>query len=75
APLRRAVEQLEKQMEKLSTRKMQIEAHLGDPDIYDDKNARLLADMQKELGQLKSDLTKIEADWMARQEEYEAMVA
>ncbi|MFH1804890.1 MAG: ABC-F family ATP-binding cassette domain-containing protein, partial [Pseudomonadota bacterium] len=41
APLRRAVEQLEKQMEKLSTRKMQIEAHLGDPDIYDDKNARL----------------------------------
>ena len=75
APIKREVEKLEKQMEKLSERKAAIEEKMGDPTLYEDANAQKLTDLQKELGQIENDLAIIEQKWLDKQEEYDAMVA
>ncbi len=75
APIKREVEKLEKQMEKLSERKAAIEEKMGDPTLYEDANAQKLTDLQKELGQIENDLAMIEQQWLDKQEEYDAMVA
>ena len=75
APIKREVEKLEKQMEKLSERKAGIEEKMADPTLYEDANAQKLADIQKELGQIENELAMIEQKWLDKQEEYDAMVA
>ncbi|KZB73569.1 MULTISPECIES: ABC-F family ATP-binding cassette domain-containing protein [Thalassospira] len=75
APIKREVEKLEKQMEKLSERKAGIEEKMADPTLYEDANAQKLADIQKELGQIENELAMVEQKWLDKQEEYDAMVA
>ena len=62
-------------MEKLTARKAKIELDMADQSLYEDANADKLAKVRQELAKLESDLAQIETKWMAKQEEYDAMVA
>ena len=75
APVKREVQKLESDMEKLTARKAKIELDMADQSLYEDANADKLAKVRQELAKLESDLAQIETKWMAKQEEYDAMVA
>ncbi|HBU99384.1 ABC-F family ATP-binding cassette domain-containing protein [Thalassospira lucentensis] len=75
APVKREVQKLEFDMEKLTARKAKIELDMADQSLYEDANADKLAKVRQELAKLESDLAQIESKWMAKQEEYDAMVA
>ena len=75
APVKRAIEKLESQMEKLSARKAAIETEMADPKLYEAANGQKLGDLQMELGKIESQLGNIEMQWMEKQEEYETLVA
>ncbi|KZB65235.1 ABC-F family ATP-binding cassette domain-containing protein [Thalassospira sp. MCCC 1A02491] len=75
APVKRAIEKLESQMEKLSARKAAIETEMADPKLYEAANGQKLGDLQMELGKIESQLGDIEMQWMEKQEEYETLVA
>ncbi|MEE3043676.1 MAG: ABC-F family ATP-binding cassette domain-containing protein [Pseudomonadota bacterium] len=75
APVKRAIEKLESQMEKLSARKAAIETEMADPKLYEAANGQKLGELQMELGKIESQLGDIEMQWMEKQEEYETLVA
>ncbi len=75
APVKRAIEKLESQMEKLSARKAAIETEMADPKLYEAANGQKLGDLQMELGKIESQLGDIEMQWLEKQEEYETLVA
>lgn len=75
APIKREIENLEKQMEKLSARRDKIKEEMADPALYEPDNATKLTTLQKDLGKIENELAEIETRWMEKQEEYEQKVA
>ena len=75
APIKREIENLEKQMEKLTARRDKIKAEMADPALYEPDNATKLTTLQKDLGKIENELAEIETRWMEKQEEYEQKVA
>ena len=59
-------------MEKLQTRLGEIEAKLGDPGIYEDKNKNTLQPLLQEQATLQSQLEETEEEWLMVSEELEA---
>jgi len=68
--LRKSVRDMEKQMEKLTAKREQLETRLADPDIYEGSTAKMM-EIQVHLGEVKNDLQKTEAAWMEASEELE----
>jgi len=71
APLKKAAEQAEKQVETLSQRKEALEARMADPTLYDGP-AEEVTRLQKELGEVTAALDSAEAAWMEAMEAFEA---
>ena len=71
APLKKKADELERKIEALSNQIRLIELKLGDADLYI-KNPDLAKSLGIDKGKLGSDLEKLEQDWMAAAEAYEA---
>jgi ATP-binding cassette subfamily F protein 3 len=70
ANLRKSVRDMEKQMEKLASKRDTLEAKLADPEIYNGSTSKLMA-LQVELGDVKTKLADVENTWMTVSEELE----
>ena len=71
APLRRALETLEKNIAKLNAERKRIEAKLTDPSTYNDPGINV-ADLQRDKVRLERDIAHAEHEWLVAQEAYEA---
>src|SRR5262249_12385957 len=71
APLRRALESLEKSIAKLNAERKQLDAKLTDPSTYDDPAVNV-ADLQREKVRLERDMAHAEHEWLVAQEAWEA---
>ena len=71
APLKRALESLEKNIARLNKQRDDIEARLADPEIYSDP-AINVADLQREKVQLEREIAHAEHEWLVAQDAYEA---
>jgi len=74
APLKKLVEKAEKELERLSTRKADMEKNLGDPTLYAGSPEQLTR-LRKELADIERSLAKAEAHWVEASETYEAAQA
>jgi ATP-binding cassette subfamily F protein 3 len=70
APHRRAVEQAEKQLEKLLSDKEWLDAKLADPALYGPGNETKVAELSKKASQLSADIETAELSWMEAEERY-----
>lgn len=70
APLKKQVEAAEKKVETLTARRLDLQARLADPSLYDGPPDRV-ATLQKELGEVTKRLEAAEAAWMEAMEAYE----
>jgi ATP-binding cassette subfamily F protein 3 len=59
-------------MEKLQKRLGEIEAQLGDPVLYDEKNKNTLQPLLQEQAKLQTQLQETEESWLMVSEELEA---
>ncbi|AXE32797.1 ABC transporter ATP-binding protein [Chromobacterium phragmitis] len=73
-PLQNRLNKLEQEMNKLSEEKAQLEAFLSSSEAYDDANRQKMADSVKRQGEVASRLEAVEEEWMAAQEQLEALV-
>ncbi|WP_262695276.1 ABC-F family ATP-binding cassette domain-containing protein [Kordiimonas aquimaris] len=74
APMKRAVENAEKAIEKFENEKTKLEDALADPDLYEDQEdenaAILVTRYQLRLRSIKNDLAKAEEKWVLAEEAY-----
>jgi ATP-binding cassette subfamily F protein 3 len=68
APLRKEVTALEKQLERLTGKKDELEAKLADESLYEDDKKDQLKDLLWEQAELVKSIEQIEEDWMERAE-------
>jgi len=73
APYRRAAERAEKEVEKLTARKIVVDRRLGDPNLYDTGQEQKVADLSMEASQLEAAIKTAEAAWMDAEEKYAEM--
>jgi ATP-binding cassette subfamily F protein 3 len=71
APLKRALEALEKRIAKLNKQRGEIEAKLAEPATYSDASINV-ADLQREKVRLEREIAHAEHEWFEAQEAYEA---
>ncbi len=71
APLKRALEALEKSIAKLNKQRGEIEARLADPATYSDASVNV-SDLQREKVRLEREIAHAEHEWLEAQEAYEA---
>jgi ATP-binding cassette subfamily F protein 3 len=71
APLKRALETLEKTIARLTKERGAIEARLADPATYDDPAVNV-GDLQREKVRLEREIAHAEHEWLVAQEAYEA---
>ncbi len=71
-PLTNKLKSLEQQLEKHQSRLAEIEAQLGDPTIYDDKNKHKLQTLLLEQAKIQSSIDDAEENWLMISEELEA---
>lgn len=71
-PLTNKLKSLEQQLEKHQSRLAEIEAQLGDPTIYDDKNKNTLQALLLEQAKVQSSIEDAEENWLMISEELEA---
>ena len=71
APLKKALEALEKGIAKLNKQRGDIEAKLAAPETYTDPSISV-ADLQKEKVRLEREIAHAEHEWLVAQEAYEA---
>ena len=74
APLRRDLQRSEQMVEKLTTRKAELEAVMADPKLYNGDSGKLVA-LQKDLRHVARDLTQVEEQWLKLQEQWESTQA
>jgi ATP-binding cassette subfamily F protein 3 len=70
APLKRALETLEKSIAKLNKQRGDIDAKLADPELYSDP-AINIAELQREKVRLEREIAHAEHEWLVAQEAYE----
>ena len=70
ANLRNSIRDMEKRLEKLTTRREQLEAQLADPEIYEGSTSKLM-EIQLKLGDVKNELQEVETTWIEASEELE----
>jgi len=71
APLRKALDALEKTIARLGKQRSEIEAKLADPASYSDPTVNVV-DLQREKVRLEREIAHAEHDWLIAQEAYEA---
>src|SRR5262245_29913063 len=71
APLKRALEKLEKGIAQLNKQRGEIEAKLADPTSYNDPAVNV-PDLQREKVRLEREIAHAEHEWLVAQEAYEA---
>jgi len=71
APLKRALDALEKNIARLGKQRSEIEAKLADPATYGDAAVNV-ADLQREKVRLEREIAHAEHEWLVTQEAYEA---
>ena len=74
-PLKKVIRQLETKMEKRQQALDALQTQLADGDLYAQSAGDELAELLKQVGQLKRELEDIESEWLAKQEELEALEA
>ena len=74
-PLKKAIRQLEAKMQKGQQALDALQTQLADGDLYTQCAGDELAELLKQEGQLKRELEDIESEWLAQQEELEALEA
>ena len=72
-PYKKQLTSAEKKMETYSERLSEIEDKLGDSNLYEQENKKLLTDLLKEQGEVKDQLEETEMLWMEAQEQIEAL--
>ena len=72
-PLKKSIRALEQRIEKDQQALQALQAKLADADLYEQNDGSALADVMKQEGQLKRDLADLESEWLAQQEELEAL--
>jgi ATP-binding cassette, subfamily F, member 3 len=71
-PLRAAVEKCERDMERLTKERAEIEAQLQSPELYAEGAKDRLRRLTESQGRLARELTQIEAQWLEHSEQLEA---
>ena len=74
APLRKQISQLEEKMNKHSSKLAEIENQLADSELYSAENKEKLTALLAQQVEVKKALEEAEMDWLAAQEELEAML-
>jgi len=72
-PLKNKLKKLEKDLEKLSTEKKQIEMLLAEPDIYEESEKQRLTELLKKQSKAGQSLERVEEQWMIVSETLEEM--
>jgi len=72
-PFKKQLTSSEKKMDTFSARLSEIEEKLGDSNLYDQENKKLLTDLLKEQGEVKDQLEEAEMLWMEAQEQIETL--
>ena len=72
-PYKKQLTSAEKKMETYSERLSEIEEKLGDSNLYEQENKKLLTDLLKEQGEVKDQLEETEMLWMEAQEQIETL--
>ncbi|CAH0524569.1 ABC transporter ATP-binding protein [Vibrio hippocampi] len=73
APIRKSLQSLEKQMDKLSSALTEAETQLSDSSLYDAENKSKLNEILAKQASNKSELEEVEMEWMSLQEQLEEM--
>ena len=73
APQRKKISAIEKKMAKLETTLEDLAEQLADPALYTDKPVQELNKLMKAQGEGKNELQTLEEEWLALQDELEAM--
>jgi len=74
APLRKQITQLEEKMNKHASKLAEIENQLADSELYSAENKQKLTALLAQQVEVKKALEEVEMDWLAAQEELEAML-
>ena len=74
APLRKQISQLEEKMNKHAYKLAEIENQLADSELYSAENKEKLTALLAQQVEVKKALEEVEMDWLAAQEELEAML-
>ena len=74
APLRKQITQLEEKMNKHASKLAEIENQLADSELYSAENKEKLTALLAQQVEVKKALEEVEMDWLAAQEELEAML-
>jgi ATP-binding cassette subfamily F protein 3 len=72
-PIEQRIAQLEKQIDKLNSRKSAVDARLADEGIYADANKEELKRLLMEQAELAGELENVEGEWLAQQEALEQL--
>ncbi|WP_239232394.1 ABC-F family ATP-binding cassette domain-containing protein [Thiomicrospira aerophila] len=74
-PLTKKIQQLEQQMNDLSSQLAELNQRLADPTLYEDsQSSALIADLLQQQGSVQRELDEVEMQWLACQEELEALL-
>jgi len=74
-PIENRIRRLEELMDRHNTRKAELDALLGEPDIYAEARKEELKQLLFEQANLTKELEEIEGEWMTQQEALEALTA
>jgi len=73
-PIETRIKRLEELMDRLNTRKAELETRLADPTVYAETNKDALKQSLFEQAQVVKDLEQMEAEWMEQQAALDALV-
>ena len=74
APLRKEVNALEKQLDRLQRKQQEMESQLADDSLYQDENKETLKDLLWNQAELSKSMESIEEEWMCKAEQLEQMM-
>jgi ATP-binding cassette subfamily F protein 3 len=72
-PLSKEIRQLEKTLASLESRKSELEAHLAEPNVYDEANRTRLKELLTEQANIQRQINQTEEIWLSKSEELQAM--
>jgi ATP-binding cassette subfamily F protein 3 len=72
-PLRKEIQQLEKSLLTLESRKHELEVQLADPTVYDETNKAHLKEILSEQAAIQRQINKTEETWLNKSEELQTM--
>jgi len=74
-PIESRIKRLDEQMAKLNARKVEVDAKLADPAIYEDANKEALKQLILDQAYVAKELEQLETEWLEQQEALEQLTA